>query len=318
MSNENNQNSDGQFSAFEGKLPGVGILFKDTWDLYTSRFKTSFLLQLLNIAVWVVAGLVAIGLGYWLQKDPTNPGTIIISVLIGLVFVVAVIAYSIWVQGAQIFVYDLPAGEVGLQKALHKSKAFIRSLFIVIILQGLVTFGAFALLVIPGIIMSVFLVFSTYFALLDHKQGLNALLASKEYVKGYWWPVFGRIIVLILVAIGVSIVVSIFTKILDASGANGAGDILNYLVSLATAPFYVAFSYVLFKQFKTLKADIEVPNTGRSMMIGLAIFAPIAMILVIVGVVWAAQTGLLPLDKGKFIDAQGKAVPVEYRSGQSE
>jgi len=58
------------------------------------------------------------------------------------------------------------------------------------------TFLGFSLLIIPGIIISIFLSFSLYVCLDEKRKGMDAIKRSWNLVKGSWWQIFGRILLL--------------------------------------------------------------------------------------------------------------------------
>ncbi|MFA5937245.1 MAG: hypothetical protein WC822_05230, partial [Candidatus Paceibacterota bacterium] len=63
------------------------------------------------------------------------------------------------------------------------------------ILNGLAILGGFILLVIPGIIFSIWFSFTTYAVVLDNARGTAALSASKKLVVGRWWAVLVRLFI---------------------------------------------------------------------------------------------------------------------------
>ncbi len=87
------------------------------------------------------------------------------------------------------------------------AKQLLAPVFFAYLLAGVaVLFGA-VLLVVPGIIFSVWFAFAGLAATFDGARGLNALYASKQLVRGRFWPVFGRLLgfKLVLLAIYVAI-----------------------------------------------------------------------------------------------------------------
>lgn len=61
------------------------------------------------------------------------------------------------------------------------------------ILVGLIVFGGFILLIIPGIIFSIWFALTIQARVLGNKKGLQALTYSRTLVQGNWWAVFVRI-----------------------------------------------------------------------------------------------------------------------------
>ena len=83
-------------------------------------------------------------------------------------------------------------------------------------LAGIIVTVSFLLLIIPGIIVSTWLVF-IYFVLLFEQRGIiDSLKQSREYVRGRWWKVFGRVVVLIFVSILFGIVLGLVLELLSA------------------------------------------------------------------------------------------------------
>jgi hypothetical protein len=78
-------------------------------------------------------------------------------------------------------------------------------------LQTLAILGGLALLVIPGIWLSVLLGYSLLTMLEDDRRGTQALAASADLVKHHWWSVFGRSLVSGIV---VGVLISLSTLLL--------------------------------------------------------------------------------------------------------
>ena len=63
-------------------------------------------------------------------------------------------------------------------------------------LMGIIVFSGFILLIIPGIIFSVWFSLSYYVLVWEDLRGLSAIKASKNLVSKYWWRVLWRYFVL--------------------------------------------------------------------------------------------------------------------------
>ena len=46
--------------------------------------------------------------------------------------------------------------------------------------------GGFVFFIVPGVIFSIWLSFSVLILIVENEKGTNALVRSKEYVKGRW------------------------------------------------------------------------------------------------------------------------------------
>lgn len=90
-----------------------------------------------------------------------------------------------------------PAGGVvgAYQKGIHYFFPFVWVSF----LAGFTALGGTFLLLIPGLLLSIWLSLSLYVLFAEKKNGVEALTASWHYVKGFWGPVFWRLLFLGLV-----------------------------------------------------------------------------------------------------------------------
>jgi len=110
------------------------------------------------------------------------------------------------------------------------------------------------LLVIPGIIYSVFYCLAVYAFFFEGKTGLAAIKRSVHLVGSYWWPVFGRLVVLgivmwllmMIVSLPVSFVTenSIFFHIWNA---------ITQIISFLIGPIVLLFTYHIYQDLVKIK-----------------------------------------------------------------
>ena len=117
-------------------------------------------------------------------------------------------------------------------------------------LSGLVVAGGFVMAVVPGIIFAIWFSFSIYAFLIDGKRGLEALLKSKEYVVGYFWPVFGRLLMLLVVALPFLMFMSFVAK------SDFEVNAVTLFFQAFFTPFALCYSFILYSQLKNLKPDV--------------------------------------------------------------
>ncbi|MCX7909242.1 MAG: YciC family protein [Ignavibacteria bacterium] len=80
-------------------------------------------------------------------------------------------------------------------------RAIIPEFLILVALQGLALYFAFAFFIIPGIIVGIALGFS-YFFLIDKKMGvLESLYASNKTTYGHKWDIFGAMFIIYLIGL---------------------------------------------------------------------------------------------------------------------
>ncbi len=63
------------------------------------------------------------------------------------------------------------------------------------IVTALITLGGFLMIIVPGVIFTVWYAFAIYLVILEKKKGVGALLhESREMSRGKFWPIFGRLV----------------------------------------------------------------------------------------------------------------------------
>lgn len=125
----------------------------------------------------------------------------------------------------------------------------------VVVLTGVISLAAFILLVIPGIIVAVFLAFSSFLAVTEGKRGTEALRTSWRYVRGYWWKVFGRLLFLIFTFIVASVV--IYTISTPFAGLPFFHEIFSAIISgFVLSPIGVVYLFSLYQELKAAKSPL--------------------------------------------------------------
>lgn len=122
------------------------------------------------------------------------------------------------------------------EKGWHKVWSFIW----IFTLLGYIIGGGFLLFIIPGIIFSIWFFFSQYILAVEDVRGMNALLKSKEYVKGYWFDVFLRFLLIWIISSAISLV-----------------PFLGPFLSFFFFPFAMIFYYQIFEDLRSVKGDIQ-------------------------------------------------------------
>ncbi len=158
-------------------------LYKANWHTLLGYIKILFLLT----AVITLAG-------YGLGGAPTFTWQVGLGMAVSIVISLLLIWVSIALMRT---LANMAAGsEVKpIKTELRESTSLFLPFIFVSILSGLAIAGGFILLIIPGIIFSVWFAFATYALTIDGKHGVEALRMSKNLVKGRWWEVLARLFV---------------------------------------------------------------------------------------------------------------------------
>lgn len=255
----------------EAKIISIGDLFRQSWKTYRGKIGLLTKIILLPVAFLVAGDLL---------------GLFAPSGLAGLLaFIGTVISFFAYLA----FIFALQEN-IQFGEAYRRAWKKIWSYGWLMVLSGFVTLGGFVMLVIPGIIFSIWFTFAIYVFALEGEKGMNALLRSREYVRGYWWQVFWRQAALILVAGAAALVIGFLGAVLTRGSEAGIDIILN-LLTLMFAPFVTVYLYALYQNLKLLKPEVagQPPQGPRGFFYVSAMLGVVGIIaLVIVGILAAA------------------------------
>lgn len=220
------------------KLLPIQDLFKKSFSLYKPRLWTMMVLGLISwgasmiiFAVFGVAGFTAFAIG----KNVLSFN--LVTALLLLVGALLVIIVNVWIQIALMYAVKEEHVKTGAKDLLLTVHSRMASYYWVVFLRGLITLAGFILFIIPGIIFSVWFCFAQYAFVFEDTRGMKALYRSRELVKGYWWPVMGRLLLLL----AVTMLISSIAKL---------GFLIN---SLFTMPFGIIYIYAIYEDLKRVK-----------------------------------------------------------------
>jgi hypothetical protein len=232
---------------YQKSLPKGSSLLKEAFELVKSKSQT---LLSLSAIIFVMAILLEI-------LFPSNAdGSLQIKTAAAIVFFIAfIIAYAVLELLIQISMILVVDQNISTQDALNKSTHVFWPYAWTSLLSGLIIFGGFILLIIPGIIFAFWYCMFSYTVVLENLRGMAALRKSKEYIKGYIGQVLWRWIVLALITIVVFIPIALVQGYNELASAVVSGIVLLFYV-----PFAVAYQYLIYKHLKQIKTTAE-PST---------------------------------------------------------
>lgn len=246
-------------------IPSVN-LFKEAVAIYQANYKV-----FLKIVSWLIGAAVLLGLLNLADRqtsfqyiDYTFPLYLILS---AFSFVI-----GLWTQIVLIRLIQAGLTKQTVDKKILQQNAWRDTVpFLwVSILTGLIILGGMILLIIPGLIFSIWYFFSIYVFGVDGVRGYAALQKSKDLVQGRFWPVVWRILVanffyglVLVVLVGLpTLIIGALTKFADFTPNFTMGpwwlDALQSIMTIATLPLNIALWVILYKNLK------ETPVTPTS------------------------------------------------------
>lgn len=217
---------------------------------------TSALMQAhtgLFIGIYVIPTILAIAAGLFLG-DENNPGQLFSKMvsenarapIAGVLSVVILLA-------------DILAALASLYAIMHVKGADIRSsyryalahfwpLVWIGILSGIVIVLGFFLLIIPGIIFMVWFAFGQYLFVDKGTRGVDALKVSRALVKGRWWEVFGRQVLISACVILTYALIGALSALTPRSDV--VFDVLSNCLNAVVAPFAMIYMYGVYTDLR--------------------------------------------------------------------
>lgn len=212
-------------------------LTKESFGVYKQKIMPILILMLILLGVAVLFAILSpfIALGGVMME---NSGYFTFLLILGISLVMTFLSAFVGLSLALLVIK--PAG-TELKKIFQEAWEKLWQYFLVSVLVGFFVAIAFLFLVIPGIIVAVYLTFSSFVFIIEAEKGMKALKRSWNLVKGNWWEVFGRLFFLnVVFGIGFILLGSI-------------SDLLGSLFQILFIPFMMIFSYLIYLELKKSK-----------------------------------------------------------------
>jgi len=218
-----------------------------SWSVYTSKFKKYLPLVAIIFASSAVSSFLDFLLSEILKVSDLS--YIIYTTLISLVFYIINLAVTIFL----IFYTDRLIDNKKIDFKINDVLAIYLPALSVSLLVGLITIGGFLLVIIPGILFTVWYAFAVFEAILNKQKGWAAFRASHDLSKGRFWAIFGRVIVpnifwgivAYLVLAGISNLLELaLNQPINSSEAGLPIIISTFLISDLIASFFAPLSLI--------------------------------------------------------------------------
>lgn len=176
-------------------LMGTRALLGKTWSVYKNK---------LWLAIGIlVAPVVLMTLASYVGQTDLSPVASIISLVAALIM--------FWAQGALVLLFLNRESDLSVKSAYKNAWPKYWSLLWISILATFITLGGFGLFVIPGLIFTVWFMFSMIVLMAEGERGIKALVKSREYVRNNFWLVVGRYLVIMILVLLAYIILGIIT-----------------------------------------------------------------------------------------------------------
>jgi hypothetical protein len=241
-------------------LPSATAIFGQAWAVYKQRLGT--FLGVMAIPIISGSGYMAmiLFLSKALSISPSSTGLLLLIPIVFIIFLI-IIAVQIWGQTALLYAIKDSQEKIGVVESYRRGWHKILSYWWIGLLMAFITIGGFILLVVPGIIFATWFSLAVFVLIAEDLKGMNALLKSKEYVKGKFGSVFWRLFFIGVISFVISLVPIIFFSILKIPFGS---QINNLIIGLFVTPLVMTYSFLVYSSLKAIKGEyVFVPTAGK-------------------------------------------------------
>ena len=223
--------------------PTSGVI-SEAWEIYKAHWRH---LLTFSFVVYAVVALIAALLGAVLD--------LWLAAILGAL--VSLIAFF-WLQAALVkAVEDVRDGraDLSLSETFDQARQHLTAVLVAGVLAALGIILGLVLLIVPGLLLLTWWAVIIPVVVLENRSAGESFSRSRELVRGHSWNVFGVIVLVVLLLIGVDIVLGIILSPL----ADWLESFLSQFISgTLTAPFTATVLTLLYFRLRAAK---ETPAT---------------------------------------------------------
>ncbi len=222
------------------ELIGIGDLFTRSWEIFRRRIATLVGVNLLGAILALIPLFAFSQAGDQLAAAfPGSPLVAASGTLLGALLGAAVFA---WLGAAVL--YAVVDEDLGVREALGMGLQRIGAFIWLFALLMFIVTGGYFLLIIPGMLFSLWFFFAPYILAGEDLRGMEALIKSREYLRGYGPAVLGRLLLLGLVTSAVSMLLGLI-------------PIIGPLLALLLMPFTLIFYNLIYQDLRDAKGSLS-------------------------------------------------------------
>lgn len=259
------------------ELPGAMKILGQTWSIYKQRLGVFLGIMVIPILISVITNA-----GFVFVLPRVAAISLELLTLLTIILFLIVFVSSGWGHVALLYAIKDHQDKISIIEAYRRAWPKIISYWWLSFLMIFIIAGGMFLLVIPGIIFIIWFSLGAFILIAENLGGMNALLKSREYIKGRWLAVFWRFFFITFL---LSFFVFIFTFIFSAIPFKE--EITQFLMGLFVLPLMMVYGFLIYTNLRALKGEIVFSPTKWQK----AIF----IIIGVVGIIGFILVSLIPL-----------------------
>ena len=270
--------SQSSFPQSEASLPGPVELLKSAWEVYKKRFWVLIGIEAILLVFVLLFVVLTLGTSFAaIILHPSSASLSISSLPILLILIALFIFVGYLANLAMIFAVKDSKERIGVKESFNRAWTIFWPFLWVGILFGLTVLGGFMLFVIPGLIFWVWFNFATLVFVVEGSRGEEALLRSKEYIRGRWGGVFWRLLFILIVPIALSLIIKLVTPYTVES-------FISPIISMLFWPLSIAYVFSLYSALRDTRSNLagRSPSGKKGFFVFSAILGVVGIILMVV------------------------------------
>ena len=238
------------------KFITFGELFKKSFDYSIKSFPKAFEVLIISgicIFICLFIGIVLVNL----VKETYGLGPLMI--LPAFIFALAVY-FIIWSYAALFVIIVNMETEIKAKEAMKIGWKMVLPLIAIYIWISLIVGGGILCLIIPGILFIIWFSLSPFALFCENMRGRKALLRSKYLIKGYWWNVFGKLLVLIVIGVIFFGLLGLLEKVIP--DLKWLWLIFDTVLNIFWAVFLLIFFFLIYRDLSVIKGPMPEDFAG--------------------------------------------------------
>lgn len=233
------------------RLRAVDALFRDSWEIYLRRIGALMGLYLISIGLFLgsIALFGAIGAMSVPFSPDLGPALVGAGVITG-----SLVGFFGLFWGIAGLVCAVTDESLGIKGALAKAGERFWSFIWIFSLVGYLITGGFLLFVLPGVLFSIWFAFGQFVLVDEDVKGMDAILKSKGYTRGFFFEVFVRLALIWI-----------------ASSLLGMVPLAGPLLSILLVPYMMIFTYLIYADLRVGRVEAASSQSGREKVLWLLV-----------------------------------------------
>jgi hypothetical protein len=224
-------------------LSSPTTLLSRAWELYKERL-------MLFVGILLLPAILTFLFGLLFTE---GAGGMFDFSLLNIIGVLLIIAAQLVAAVALLAAVTTDERVLAIKESYETGLAKLLPYLWIAVLIGVITAVGFILFIIPGIIFMVWFSVAFFVFIKEGKGGMEALKGSREYVRGKWWRIFGRIAFIMLFSLILSLLVSLIGALfLQIPGGDVIDGLLGVLLTVVVTPISISYMYFLYRDLRSL------------------------------------------------------------------